>query len=116
MDVKAALDEAIAVINAGIGARIENAVTQRDQRWRAKLDEVVAQKIAAAVAARDGHWQAFIKDALETRDAEWREMTGHTGEFPPTPDDMTDDEEEFGRASAQTYTDNVVAFPGGKRK
>lgn len=107
MNVEAALAKAIAEINAGIDARIEHAVTQRDQRWRAKLDEVVAKKVAAAVTARDGHWQAFIKDALAARDAEWREMTGHTGEFPPSPDDATEEEGEFYRANDK-YVDNVV--------
>lgn len=115
MDVKAALASAIAEINAGVDARIEVAVTLRDQRWRAKIGDIVAEKVAAAVAARDGHWQAFVKDALETRDKEWRETTGHTGEFPPSPDDTTEEEGEFERANQRVFTDNVVELrPRGR--
>ena len=77
----------------------------------------MSQKVAAAVAARDGHWQAFVKDALETRDKEWREMTGHTGEFPPSPDDTGEEEAEFSRANQKVYTDNVVELrPQGETK
>ncbi len=116
IDVKAALDDAIEKINAGIGERIEHAVNQRDQRWRAKIGDVVAEKVAAAVRARDAHWQAFVKEALDNRDAEWRELTGHTGEFPPTPEDTTEDATEFEKSNIK-YINNVIElFPQKKEK